>query len=117
VDRPHGLPPLSERLKALVAPYRSQANTLDAYRTLTTIAVFAWNLSLLPGSEHEHHIAEAIRQGNLPDADTFRSIVSNLSERKRHHFPDDARLIAGHEVSSTRDGFHLVVASANLSAT
>ena len=116
-ETPPDLPPLSERLTALIAPYRSQANTLDAYRALTTIAVLAWNLSLQPDSAHERYIAKAIPQGNLSDAGTFRNIVSHLIERKRHVFPDDPRLIAGHEVSPTSDGFHLVVASANLGAT
>lgn len=85
---------LSERLTALITPYRSQTNTLDAYRALTTIAVLAWNLSLQSDSEHEHHIAKAIRQASLPDASTFRHMVSSLIQRKRHLFPDDARLIA-----------------------
>jgi hypothetical protein len=115
-DRPPGLPPLSERLTVLIAPYRDEAKTLHAYRALTTMAVLAWNLCLRPEANHERYIAKAVVRADLPDPGIFRGIVSDLMQRKKQLFPDDARLIAGHEVSPTNDCFHLVVASTDLRA-
>jgi hypothetical protein len=57
-----------------------------------------------------------IRRAGLPDPETFRHILKDLVQRKKQLFPDDTRMIAGHEVSPTKNGFHLVVASANLGA-
>ena len=113
-DRPPDLAPLSERLVTLMAPYRDEATTLHAYQALSAMAVLNWHLSSRPDSEHEHHIARAIRRANLPDPAIFRSIVTDLIQRKKRLFPDDSRLIAGHEVSLSPNGFHLVVASASV---
>ena len=115
-ERPPGFSPLSERLAAIMAPYRHEATSLHKYRVLAEIAVLAWNVSTLPQGEYERQIAEGIRRADLPDPDMFRDILRVLIHRKKTLFPDDARLIAGHEVSSTARGFHLVVASANLGA-
>lgn len=111
-DPPPTLPALAGRLAELMAPFRGHAETLTEVRSLTAIAAFAWNLSLLPDSEHGRFLEAAIRQGAISDVVPFRDIVSDLVERKRQLFPDDTRLIAGHEVSHSKSGFRFAVASA-----
>lgn len=111
MDRPPDLPRLSERLVALMAPYRDEATTLRAYQALCAMAVLAWHLSLLPEAEREHEIARAVRDTAIPDPAMFRGIVDSLIQRKLSLFPEDTRLIAEHEVTDTAHGFNLVVAS------
>jgi hypothetical protein len=100
-----------------MAPYRDEATTVHAYRALCAIAVLAWHISSRPDPENEQRIMKAIRRTDPPDPAMFRAVITDLIERKKRLFPDDMRVIAGHEVSATREGFHLVVASANLGDT
>lgn len=113
VDGPPGLPPLSERIVALLAPYRNEATTLHDYQVLCDMAVLAWHLSSLPETEREREVIRAITDG-IPDPGMFRDIVADLIQRKVSLFPEDTRLIAAHEAMATPHGFRVVVASARL---
>ena len=106
---------MSNVLKALVEPYRELADTEEAYRKLLTLAVTAWNASLLPEEEQEGMV-DRILGGGLPEDDEelkpgLKDIVNMLIERKRAHFSEYKRAIVDFELTDTGREHHLSVVS------
>jgi len=110
---PKGVPKMSEVLVDLIEPYVEYAETYEAYQKLVTVAVVAWNNSLLPERNHKPIIKKTIKSLSLlrSDAQDMKRIIEELIERKKKHFPEHTRPIVDYQVTETRDGYHLSVAS------
>ncbi len=102
---------MSEVLEAFIAPYMEFTETEENFRKLVTIAVVAWNTSLLPRNEQTKAVNELL-QSLPPEAQAdAKSIVRELMRRKKRYFGKIRRAIIDFEVADTKDGFHLMVAS------
>jgi len=112
---PRGEVKMSDVLKDFVEPYRELADTEEAYRKLLTLAVTAWNASLLPEEEQEGMV-DSILEGGLPEDDEelkagLKDIVNMLIERKQAHFSGNKRTIVDFELTDTGREYHLSVVS------
>jgi hypothetical protein len=102
---------MSEVLEAFIAPYMEFAETEESFKKLVTIAVIAWNTSLLPRSAQTKAINDLLTSLPPETQADAKSIVKDLIRRKRIHFGKIRRAIIDFEIIDTRDGFHLTVAS------
>lgn len=102
---------MSEVLQAFIAPYMKFVKTEEHMQKLVTIAVIAWNTSLLPKGEQMKAVDNVLT--SLPpdvQADA-KSIVMELMQRKKKYFGKIRRAVLDFEVVDTRHGFHLMVIS------
>jgi hypothetical protein len=115
VIEPEGQVKMSDVLEQFVEPYLKFARTTDEQRKLFALAALAWNAALLPPVDREKMIAEVIGAAISADARQAkadaRNIIDLLIARKLAHFADNTRRVIKVEVTETRDGFHLAVAS------
>ncbi|RQW02016.1 hypothetical protein EH222_14145 [candidate division KSB1 bacterium] len=102
---------MSEVLEAFIAPYMEFAETEESFEKLVTIAVIAWNTSLLPRLAQTKSINDLLTSLPPETRTDAKSIVRDLIRRKRKHFGKIRRAIIDFEIADTRDGFHLMVAS------
>ncbi len=110
---PEGTEKMSEVLEEFVAPYAPLATNLEQMQKLYTVAIVAWNTTLLPQDQQQPAIDKLIAE--LPDDDEtetdFREIVQTLMERKNSFFAANKRFIATFDLTDTGVGYHLSVAS------
>jgi hypothetical protein len=102
---------MSEVLEEFIAPYMEFAETEESFQKLVTIAVVAWNTSLLPRNEQTKTINDLLQSLPPETQADAKSIVRELMRRKRNYFGKIRRAIIDFEVTDTRDGFHLTVVS------
>jgi hypothetical protein len=96
----------------LIAPYRDTNLTRQRYEALVGTAATAWNLSLLPASERQHALNEALRSAKRRDAKSIAELIARLVERKEALFPDDDRAVVDWEISESGEQYQLIVMSA-----
>lgn len=106
-----GTAPMSQVLAEFIEPWGADAATDFRYRALVSMAVFAWNLSLLPEQVQEQVLATAaaMAPAEVPE---FRAMIEELLERKRNAFAQDQRFIASYDVSGPSSKRVLVVSVA-----
>ncbi|MCL5960365.1 MAG: hypothetical protein M1358_13825 [Chloroflexi bacterium] len=107
---------MSEILEAFVQPYLEYAETRKSYEKLIAVAAVAWNAALFPPEERQTMLDETSKiiqtsGGNKEDVEIYRGLVNELIKRKERYFADNKRLIVSYQISETRGGFHLLVAS------
>jgi hypothetical protein len=102
---------MSEVLEAFIEPYMEFAETEESFQKLVTIAVVAWNTSLLPRNEQTKVVNDLLQSLPPETQADAKSIVKELMRRKRRYFSKIRRAIIDFEVADTKDGFHLMVAS------
>lgn len=102
---------MSEVLEAFIAPYMEFADTEESFEKLVTIAVIAWNTSLLPRTAQTKAINDLLISLPPETRADAKSIVRDLMRRKRKYFGKIRRAIIDFEVIDTGDGFRLTVAS------
>ncbi|MGC9393594.1 MAG: hypothetical protein ACP5J4_01920 [Anaerolineae bacterium] len=102
---------MSEVLEAFIAPYMEFADTEESFEKLVTIAVIAWNTSLLPRTAQTKAINDLLTSLPPETRADAKAIVRDLIRRKRKQFGKIRRAIIDFEVVDTGDGFHLTVAS------
>lgn len=108
---PDGLK-MSEVLEAFVAPYRESIDTTrESFTKLLSLAIGAWNVTLLPEKERESEFHQLL--GALPEEvrEDGREIIEQMMERKRRLFSGYRRSILDFEVADTGTGWHLSVIS------
>ena len=110
---------LSKVLERFIEPYQHLATTLNEHKKLITVAALAWNVSLLPAGERERMLNDAFK-ASMPSAEDkaaedFNAMISEFIERKESLFSDDSRFIISYELEETENGYHLSVASTQLS--
>lgn len=110
---PSGVAKMSQVVIDFIEPYVEYAETCEAYQKLVMIAIVAWNTTLLPEKEQKPMVKKMIKSLSLPrsDARDTKGIIEELIKRKNKHFAEHTRTIVDYQVTETRDGFHLSVAS------
>ena len=104
---------MSEVLTEFIEPWEAAADTDIKYRFLLGLAVVAWNLSLLP-EEFQGDLLASSAATVAPNVPEVPEMISELVERKKAHFAEVRRLIAGYELSGSGVDRVLVVASTPL---
>jgi len=107
---------MSEVILKLAEPLLQKHGTrLERARGILTLAVTAWNMSMLPETSEEQ-ITESIAT-RLPkeflaeDVSVVIKVINMLMERKREHFQGIQRIVINHEVVETEKGWDLNVSS------
>lgn len=106
---------MSVILRQFVEPYISQTDSEESYRKLLTLAVLAWNASLLPTSDGREMVDNVFSSGD-GDMETdlvpeLKEFVHQLIERKQAYFRKYSRSIIDFEVVDLGDQYHVSVAS------
>jgi hypothetical protein len=106
---------MSVILKKFVEPYIEFTDSEESYRKLITLAVMAWNASLLPEEDGKRMIDDIFGKG-LPKGETeliagLREIVDALVERKKAYFSKVRRQIIEFDVIDLGDQYYISVAS------
>ena len=102
---------MSEVLGEFVQPYLKYAETEEGYRKLMTIALVAWNASLLPKESQAEMIDEVLEKLPPEARADGKRIVKGLMRRKQRLFAEYRRAVVDFEVTDLGDAFHLQVAS------
>ncbi len=113
-------PKMSAVLLDFVEPYTKYADTDEAYRKLLTLAVMAWNASLMPAEERRRMIDSVLNAG-IPGGTKklkadLKKLVEELIARKEAHFGQYTQMIVDFQLQDTDEGLHLSVASASMQA-
>jgi hypothetical protein len=86
---------------------------MDEERAVS-LAIIAWNLSLVPKDEQGSMLEKLLCPVAEKDPEMereMRVLLKDLAERKLELYPDDRRMILGHEVAGTGEDMMLHVAS------
>jgi hypothetical protein len=118
VVNPAGEVKMSEVLEDFVEPYLDMTTSRDQRLKLLAIAVFAWNLTLMPEDQQQQELDKIVTelakgQGRQMKQD-IREILEEMMERKRQFFAQHQRYILDFELRERRNDFHLSVVSSLL---
>ena len=110
---PSGVPKMSEVIIDFIEPYVEYAETYEAYQKLVMVAIVAWNTTLLPEKEQKPMVKKMLKSLSLPRSvlRDMKGIMEELIERKNEHFAEHTRVTMDYQVTETRHGYHLSVAS------
>ncbi|WP_232251398.1 hypothetical protein [Oscillatoria acuminata] len=115
MKNPKGEVKMSEVLEAFVEPYVGFAENQNERETLLTIAVVAWNLSLIPEKERpsmmDKLIKAALKENHTLDQQEARAIINELMARKQKFFAKNKRFIVDFQLEDIGKHYHLSVAS------
>ena len=106
---------LSDTLPAFAEPALETTTGGESFRSALTLAVLAWNISLLPESKQQTILETRLEplmtlyQGR--DHDTVRQIVEMLVQRRLQKYADQRRFILGFELDEATDPPMLSVTS------
>jgi hypothetical protein len=104
---------MSAAIEDLIDPYFQTTMTFSQREELVAIAIFAWNITLLPKDKQANAVnalAEKMADTGDPQLslDT-RQIIVGLMQRKEQYFADVKRYILGYQLRQEQHGFHLAV--------
>ena len=102
---------MSEVLEQFIDPYLDLTETQEDVRKLVMVAVMAWNASLLPREQQADTVNDLLRTMPFEVQSGMRRLVRQMMGRKRREFAEYRRAIMDFEISMTRHGLHLSVAS------
>jgi hypothetical protein len=102
---------MSEILTDFIAPYASKATTEERYRKLVSVAVVAWNASLFPPEERRLMLDSVIDKTMPSGAEDMKMVIQGLIQRKERYFSDIQRVILSYDLTMTKEGSQLSVAS------
>lgn len=108
---PHCKAKMSEVILDFIAPYVPAAQSEGRYRALVSIAVVAWNASFFPPLERRRLVDSVIDQAMPDDAEDAKLVIEELVQRKERYFSDNKRMILSYDLTITKEGSHLSVAS------
>jgi hypothetical protein len=110
---PEGYEKLSAVMWDFIEPYRNYATTNEALRKIITLAILAWNASMLPDDKAKDMVEKIVDNQPLSksDHDMMISVVKNLIERKKKYFAQYTRDILDYELIETEDEFRLSIVS------
>ena len=102
-------------LGKFVEPYVEFTDSEESYRKLITLAVLAWNASLLPEKDGQF-IIDGVFEKGLPKRETelragLMEIVDQLFARKKAYFSKYRRQIIDFDVVDLGDQYYISVAS------
>jgi hypothetical protein len=106
---------MSVILRKFVEPYLEYVDSEESYQKLITLAVMAWNASLLPEEDGKRMVDDIFGKG-LPKGETeliagLREIVDALVARKKAYFSKYRRSIIEFDVVDLGDQYYISVAS------
>lgn len=86
-------------------------------KSVITLAVIVWNMSMTPEDQQEDFQNKIIEHmfpkgGDAEDIGSFVYMIDLLRERKKKYFPDIQKVIVEHHLTIAGDNIHLNVASA-----
>ena len=109
-----GTTKMSELLTDFVEPYFEFAGTDAAHRKLLTLAIAAWNTSLLPEEEQQDMVDKVLRTMPATSEELkteLRETLKVLIARKQARFSEYTRTILDFELIDMGEGYHLSIAS------
>jgi hypothetical protein len=115
IHEPRGKEKMSEVLEEFAQPYLDLVDdSLEMQNKVIAMAVLAWNFTLLPRKERKAAVEDLVSslasQDEEMEEDT-RQIVKEMIKRKKRYFRANKRFIMSYDLSKTKDGFYLSVAS------
>ena len=111
IYHPKGELKMSEVLMDFVEPYWVSARTEEDYRRLLSVALVAWNAALLPAKKRQEMVDQIIQKAMPFAADDARLVIDELIGRKDRYFAEIRRGILAYELTMTKQGPHVSVAS------
>jgi hypothetical protein len=102
---------MSQVLIDFAAPYSGFARDEEDWHTLYSAAVVAWNAALLLERGMKQEVDDMIERPPHHVPDEAKFIIKDLIRRKELLFADCKRFIYALQVTMTREGPHLFVAS------
>ena len=108
-----------EKMSAVVldfiAPYRELATSKAAYEKLVSLALVAWNASLMEGAARQALIDKArqtiLSSAGIEWAKDLDQMLTMLIKRKERYFANNKRMIIDFRESETKDEFRLAIIS------
>lgn len=112
---PKGKVTMSEILEDFISPYLELTHHYSEQENLVSIAIMAWNLSIVPESNRQAIFDSQLKTA-FKDRDRFaqrdiRELITEMMERKQQYFSDHQQLIIDFQLRDLGDRFHLSVAS------
>ena len=87
----------------------------DQFRSVIALAIFCWNIGLLPEDQQERQLRRVVREeaeGKPAGfADDMMTWTRLLIDRKKKLFAHDRRMVMDFTIEDDGDEFHLLVAS------
>jgi hypothetical protein len=111
VASPKGVAKMSEVLEEFVAPYLGHTRNHGEREKLFSIAIVAWNLSLMPEDERQQAIDQVLAGQSVLARQDTQEILDEMIARKQQYFTDNERLIVDFELQDRRNDWQLSVAS------
>lgn len=108
---PHGKEKMSEVILDFIAPYVPAAQSEQRYRALVSVGVVAWNASLFPPLERRQLLDSVIDKEMPYSAEETKLVIEELVQRKERYFSGNKRMILSYDLTMTKEGSHLSVAS------
>jgi len=102
---------MSDVLEDFVEPYRQFAETKEAYWKLLSIAIIAWNATLIPEKDRLSRLDELLVALPEDAREDGRQIIEELMVRKEKLFSQYRRMIIDFELANTAGQWHLSVMS------
>ncbi len=109
VVEPEGQVKMSEVIEDFVTPFLDVATTPKARKKLFAIAIFGWNLALMPEGTRQLEVEKAVAAicaGFSDDrlGEDTRIILNDFIEHKLTEFPDYKRLVLDFELREDKRG-------------
>ena len=115
IHEPPGKEKMSEVLKEFAKPYLDLVEgSFEMENKVIAMAVLAWNFTLLPRKEQKAALEDLISSLSLEDEEAEedgRQILKGMIKRKKRYFRANKRFIISYDMSETKEGFYLSVAS------
>ena len=109
---PPGQVRMSDVLEEFIEPFREPTHDAGDLKLLLSLALIAWNAALLPVTERNQMIDGIIGKTLPPDVKAEAvGMIRKLIERKEKDFAHYPRRIVDYQLTTTKDGWHLSVAS------
>lgn len=106
---------MSEVLYDFIEPYSEGIESKTERYQLLTLAVLAWNLSLLSEDKQQEGIEMLIKEGtkgsNAYVQEQTRMVIDELIQRKTLYFADYTQVIVDFSLQETGDEYNISVAS------
>ena len=112
---------VSEALIAVAEPVTAEADDLDTLRRGLIVAMFAWNVSLLPETERNDEIrrvhgewfgsGDKTGESDEESLGSFEEVITTLIARKQALYPVDYLRLVDLKLSETAGTYHVTVAS------
>lgn len=92
---------MSENILHLAEPLLEHSENVES---VLSLAIIAWNLSLIPEDERGPMMEKLLQQAAEKDPELergMRVLLKDLVQRKIELYPDDLRMILDHELTQT----------------